>query len=79
MLEGALQARYEELEDLLEYQQPNSEQKKRISDLTYWLGNWELYLPEAKRRGMISVPTSAKECAILGLYTKPIKQKVKQK
>ena len=73
-LEEALKERYAELEDLKEYAQPDSEQRKRINDLCYWIGIWELGLPEAKRRGMTTVPTSARENAILGLFKKTTKK-----
>lgn len=77
VLEAALKDRHEELADLKEYAQPDSEQRKRINDLCYWLGIWEIGLPEAKRRGMTTVPTSARENAILGLFEKPKKGKKK--
>lgn len=77
VLENALEERVEELIDLREYQQPDQEQKKRINDLCYWIGVWEIGLPEAKKRGMKTVPTSARENAILGLFEKPKRGKKK--
>lgn len=44
------------------------------ADQIYWFGWWTLNLPEAKRRGMTSVPTCAKEAAVLGLYEKSKKE-----
>ena len=78
VLEAALKDRHEELVDLKEYAQPDSDQRKRINDLCYWLGVWETALPEAKRRGMKTVPTSARENAILGLFEKQKKGKNKK-
>lgn len=77
LLEEILKERYAELEDLREYVQPDTDQRKRINDLCYWLGIWEIGLPEAKRRGMTTVPTSARENAILGLFEKQKKGKKK--
>jgi len=78
-LEQAIKERLEELEDLREYQQPDADQRKRINDLCYWIGVWEIGLPEAKRRGMKTVPTSARENAILGLFDKPKPTRAKKK
>lgn len=72
-LEKVLVDRHAELEDLLEYRVPDHEQKKRIKDLLYWLGVWEMGLPEAKRRKMTSVPMSARERAALGFVRKSTK------
>lgn len=36
-------------------------------DQIYWWGWWTMHMPDAKRRGMTSVPTCAKENAVLGL------------
>ena len=47
-------------------------------DELYWFGWWVLNLPEAKKRGMKSVPICAKESAVLGLYEKP-KRRSKKK
>lgn len=69
-LETCLESAMAELVDLLEYRVPSSEQKTRIKDLTYWLCAWENQLPEAKRRGMTSVPTCIIERSVLGLYRK---------
>lgn len=44
-------------------------------DEIYWLGIWTLQLPDAKRRGMKTVPTSAREAAVLGLYNKQKRKK----
>lgn len=77
ILEEALGKCHEELKDLLEYANPDSDQKRRIEALKYWLGIWELNLPELKRRGMTEVLTCAQENAILGLYNKPKGKKKK--
>ena len=69
-LEQVLEDRLAELVDLLEYLCPDYEQKKRIKTLQYWLGIWEMTLPDAKRRGMTSVPMSAIERATLGFVRK---------
>lgn len=73
-LEEKLLACYAELEDLLEYQQPDSEQRKRIEELKYWLGIWERDLPEAKRRGLTKVPLCAIEGRVFGTYEKKTKR-----
>lgn len=78
ILEEALDKFHEELKDLLEYASPDSDQKRRIESLKYWLGVWELNLPELKRRGMTEVLTCAQENAILGLYKKTTKRKKKK-
>lgn len=75
-LEAALERCNAELEDLIEYVSPDTDQKKRINELKYWLGIWELYLPDLKRRNMSEVLTCAQENATLGLYKK---QKGKKK
>lgn len=72
-LEQVLEDRLAELVDLLEYLCPDHEQKKRIKTLQYWLGIWEMTLPDAKRRGMTSVPMSAVERATLGFVRKSTK------
>lgn len=38
-------------------------------DQLYWWAQWELQLPEAKRRGLTSVPTCSIENAVLGIYS----------
>lgn len=68
-LEKALGTCTEELLDLLEYRVPDSEQKKRIHELTYWLVVWETELPRIKAEGLTSVDTCAIENRVLGLYT----------
>ncbi|QYC52491.1 putative transposase-like protein [Salmonella phage SSBI34] len=70
-LEKCLNERYDELERLIGIKEPDPWAQDRIEDLKYWLSVWELQLPDAKRRGMVTVPTSAVENAILGLYEKP--------
>lgn len=67
-LESCLEACMEELIDLQEYRVPDGVQKNRIKELTYWLCVWENQLPEAKRRGMTSVPTCIIERSVLGLH-----------
>lgn len=46
-------------------------------DQTYWWGIWLVNLPEAKKRGLKTVPTCAVENAVLGLYNKSAKRKLK--
>ena len=41
----------------------------------YWLGWWELNMPEVKRRGLTEVLTCAQENATLQLYEKPKRRK----
>lgn len=61
----------EELVRLLTIPKPDPWVQERIDDLTYWLGVWELQLPDAERRKMTTVPMSAIERVVLGLYQKP--------
>lgn len=77
-LETALEVCHEELKDLLEYVSPDADQKKRIAELQYWLGIWELNMPELKRRKMEEVLTCAQENAALGLYKKTTKRNKKK-
>lgn len=46
-------------------------------DEIYWMGWWELNMPEVDRRGLTSVLTCAQENAALGLYKKTPKRKKK--
>ena len=39
-------------------------------DQLYWFGWWTLNLPDAKRRGLKTVPTCAKENGVLKIYEK---------
>lgn len=77
LLEEKLAECYLELEDLCEYQQPDSEQRKRINELKYWLMIWERDLPEAKKRNFTKVPLSAIEGRVLGTYEKKTKRSKK--
>ena len=47
-------------------------------DEIYWMGWWELNMPELKRRGLTEVMTCAQENAALGLYKKTTKRKKKK-
>lgn len=76
-LEEAVNRCLLELEDLLEYQQPDQEQKRRIDQLLYWCGCWERDLPEAKRRGLKTVPLCAIENRVFGFYEGKAKRKKK--
>ena len=58
-----------ELFDLLEYKSPSAEQKKRIRELTYWLGTWEYTLQDVAEEGLKTVKTCAIENRVLGIYT----------
>lgn len=78
-LKAALDSCHEELSDLCEYASPDATQKKRISDLTYWLGVWENAYPDAVRRGLEVVPTCAIENAVLNLYDKKQHKKRRKK
>uniref|UniRef100_A0A1D8ER02 Uncharacterized protein n=2 Tax=Escherichia phage ESCO5 TaxID=1897495 RepID=A0A1D8ER02_9CAUD len=40
------------------------------ADQIYWFGWWTLNLPDAKRRGLKTVPTCAKENGVLKIYEK---------
>lgn len=46
-------------------------------DEIYWMGWWELNMPEVERRGLTEVLTCAQENAVLKLYTKTTKRKKK--
>lgn len=70
-LEECLLTCNEELSRLLTIPKPDPWVQDRIDDLSYWLGIWELQLPDAKRRKMTIVPMSAIERVVLGLYEKP--------
>lgn len=60
----------EEALQRLEEQEADPMAEPLTQDQLYWFGWWTLNLPEAKKRGMTSVPTCAKEAAVLGLYEK---------
>ena len=55
----------------LEEQEADPMAEPLTQDQLYWWGWWELHMPDAKRRGMTTVPICAKESAVLGLYEKP--------
>ena len=77
-LKEALVKCHAELEDLLEYVSPDAEQKKRIRDLMYWLGVWEITLPKVEANKVDTVQTCAIENRVLGLYTGSKKGKKKK-
>lgn len=68
----------EEALQRLEEQEEDPMAEPLTADQIYWFGWWTLNLPEAKRRGMTSVPTCAKEAAVLGLYEKSKKRSKKK-
>lgn len=61
----------EEALQRLEEQEADPMAEPLTQDQLYWWGWWELHMPDAKRRGMTTVPICAKESAVLGLYEKP--------
>ena len=61
----------------LEEQEADPMAEPLTQDQLYWFGWWTLNLPDAKRRGMTTVPICAKESAVLGLYEKPKGRKKK--
>lgn len=63
----------EEALQRLEEQEADPMAEPLTADQLYWWGIWTIQMPDAKRRGMTSVPTCAKEAAVLGLYEKPKK------
>lgn len=67
----------EEALQRLEEQEADPMAEPLTQDQLYWWGIWLMQLPEAKRRGMITVPICAKESAVLGLYEKP-KRRIKK-
>lgn len=54
----------------LEAQEADDMAEPLTKDQIYWWGIWTMQLPEAKRRGLITVPTCAKENAVLALPRK---------
>lgn len=67
----------EEALQRLEEQEADPMAEPLTQDQLYWWGWWELHMPDAKRRGMTTVPICAKESAVLGLYEKPKGRKKK--
>lgn len=67
----------EEALESLEEQDADPMAQPFTKDQTYWWCNWLINLPEAKRRGLKTVPTCAVENAVLGLYDKSVKRKKK--
>lgn len=70
----------EKIEEALKHLEEQDEDpmaQPLTADQTYWWGVWLLNLPEAKRRGLKTVPTCAVENAVLGLYDKSAKRKKK--
>lgn len=67
----------EEALEALEEQDADPMAQPLTKDQTYWWCNWLINLPEAKRRGLKTVPTCAVENAVLGLYDKSAKGKKK--
>lgn len=54
----------------LEAQEADDMAEPLTKDQIYWWGWYELNLKEAKRRGLTTILTCAKENAVLGLYEK---------
>lgn len=54
----------------LEAQEADDMAEPLTKDQIYWWSWYELNLPEAKRRGLTTILTCAKENAVLGLYEK---------
>lgn len=67
----------EEALQRLEEQEADPMAEPLTQDQLYWWAWWELHMPDAKRRGMTTVPICAKESAVLGLYEKPKGRKKK--
>lgn len=67
----------EEALQRLEEQEADPMAEPLTQDQLYWWGWWTLHMPDAKRRGMTTVPICAKESAVLGLYEKPKGRKKK--
>lgn len=55
----------------LEAQEADDMAEPLTKDQIYWWCVWTMQLPDAKRRGLTTVPTCAKENAVLGLPKKP--------
>lgn len=60
----------EEALQRLEEQDADPMAEPLTPDQIYWWGWWTMHMPDAKRRGMTTVPICAKESAVLGLYEK---------
>ena len=60
----------EEALQRLEEQEADPMAEPLTADQIYWFGWWTLNLPDAKRRGLKTVPTCAKENVILKIYEK---------
>lgn len=58
-------------------QEADPEAEPLTKDQIYWMGWWELNMPEVDRRKIEKVLTCAKENAALGLYKKTTKRKKK--
>lgn len=54
----------------LEAQEADDMAEPLTKDQIYWWGVWTMQLPDAKRRGLTTVPTCAKENAVLALPRK---------
>jgi len=67
----------EEALQRLEEQEADPMAEPLTQDQLYWWIVWTTIMPDAKRRGMTSVPICAKESAVLGLYEKPKGRKKK--
>ncbi len=65
----------EEALERLEEQEADPMAEPLTQDQLYWWSWYELNLKEAKRRGLSSILTCAKENAVLGLYEKGRKKK----
>lgn len=59
-------------------QEADPEAEPLTKDQIYWMGWWELNMPEVDRRKIEKVLTCAKENAALGLYKKTTKRKKKK-
>ncbi|BBK09319.1 hypothetical protein [Klebsiella phage 05F01] len=57
----------EEALERLEEQDNDDMAEPLTKDQIYWWGIWTLQLPDAKKRGLETVPTCAKENAVLKL------------
>jgi hypothetical protein len=67
----------EEALQRLEEQEADPMAEPLTQDQLYWWIVWTTIMPDAKRRGMTTVPICAKESAVLGLYEKPKGRKKK--
>lgn len=69
VIKDALQRLHEQEED--------PEAEPLTKDQIYWMGWWDLNMPEVDRRGLTHVLTCAQENAALGLYKKTTKRNKK--